>query len=335
MQKLLLALLIILAFCRCNNNAPDVSDIKVDTHIERFEKDFFAADTNNILQTMEALQKKYPYFFSDFVQNIIIAGAEDTSLNLSMAVAQYVKNSRPLYNAIKEKNNNLSKLEKELQEGFRYVKHYYPDYKVPKIVTYSGLVGDPSVALSKDALIIGLHMYAGKDFAAYNTLEAQQVFPQYISRRFEPAFITANCFQNVANDIYPDNSKGRPLLEQMIEKGKQWYLLDKFLPNTADSLKTGYTNAQINWCKKNEGIIWVTISKNTDLYTTDPLTLQNYIGESPKTEGMPDDSPGNIGQWIGWQIVKTFAEKNKQLPLKQLLATNAQDILQGAKYKPR
>jgi hypothetical protein len=178
-------------------------------------------------------------------------------------------------------------------------------------------------------------MYAGKDFAAYNTLEAQQVFPQYISRRFEPVFISANCFQNVANDIYPDNSKGRPLLDQMIEKGKQWYLLDKFLPTTADSLKTGYTLAQVNWCKKNEGIIWATISKNTDLYTTDPLTLQNYIGESPKTEGMPDSSPGNIGQWIGWQIVKTFAEKNSQVKLPQLLATNAQDILQGAKYKPR
>jgi hypothetical protein len=336
MQKLLIALLIIFAFCGCNdNNTPNVSDIKVDITVQRFEKDFFSADTNNILQSMEGLQKKYPYFFSDFVQNIVIAGPEDTSLSLPFAMAQYIRNARPLYNTIKDKNQNLLKLEKELQQGFKYVKYYYPDYKVPQVITYVGLVGDPSVAVSKDALIIGLHMYAGKDFAAYNTLDAQQVFPQYISRRFEPVYITANCFQNVAMDIYPDNSKGRPLLEQMIEKGKQWYLLDKFLPTTADSLKTGYTNAQIAWCQKNEGIIWVTLSKNTDLYTSDPLTLQNYIGESPKTEGMPDSSPGNIGQWIGWQIVKTFAEKNKQINLKQLLATNAQEILQGAKYKPR
>ncbi len=31
----------------------------------------------------------------------------------------------------------------------------------------------------------------------------------------------------------------------MIEKGKRLYVLDKILPNTADTLKTGYTAAQL------------------------------------------------------------------------------------------
>ena len=38
------------------------------------------------------------------------------------------------------------------------------------------------------------------------------------------------------------------LIEQMIEKGKQWWLMDKFLPETADSVKTGYTQKQLEWC---------------------------------------------------------------------------------------
>jgi hypothetical protein len=340
MKKLVTALLVIFTLSRCgNSHAPDVSDIKIDLRLQRFEKDFFAIDSGNLQQGMENLQKKYPYFLNDFIQNIAIGGPigrpTNSSLTTTMALMEYMRNTRPIYEAIKDKNSQLTGLEKELQQGFRYVKYYYPDYKIPAVITYVGLIGDPSVALTKDALAIGLQMYAGKDFSAYNTLDAQQAFPQYISRRFEPAFITANCFQNVVMDIYPDNSAGKPLIEQMVEKGKQWYLLDKILPHTPDSLKTGYTGKQVAWCKKNEGIIWAMLSKNTDLYTTDPLTLQMYVGEAPKTEGMPDASPGNIGQWIGLQIVKSYAAQNNTITLQQLLATDARKLFMEAKYRPK
>ena len=50
--------------------------------------------------------------------------------------------------------------------------------------------------------------------------------------------------------------RAKALVEQMIEKGKQWWLLDKFLPATPDSLKTGYTKQQLKWCEENEGLIW-------------------------------------------------------------------------------
>ncbi len=30
----------------------------------------------------------------------------------------------------------------------------------------------------------------------------------------------------------------------------------------------------------------------TDLYTVDPDIIKNYIGEGPKTLGMPDAAPG-------------------------------------------
>ena len=122
----------------------------------------------------------------------------------------------------------------------------------------------------------------------------------------------------------------------MIEKGKQWYLLDHFLPNTADSVKTGYTQKQLNWVKENEGNIWGFFTANTDIYTIDPAIIQDYIGEGPFTRGMPEGfAPGNIGQWVGWQIVKQFAGKNSKFSLQQVLATDAKTIFQGSKYKPK
>jgi hypothetical protein len=336
MNKLMVtaAIFIILAGCS-NNNIPDVSNIKVDASVARFDKDFFQADTTHLMQSLNAVQKKYPYFFTDFIQNIVIAGNTDSSLDLPAVINQYISHSRPLYDSVQVKFTSLNGLEQQLEKGFRFVKYYYPGYKIPKAITYVGLIGDPSVALTKDAMAIGLQMFLGKNFSAYNTLEAIDKFPQYISRRFEPQYIPVSCFQNIALDIYPDKTQGESLVEQIIEKGKQWYLTDKFLPATADSLKTGFTQTQLDWCKNNEGLVWNFIIQNNDIYTTEPNTIQNFIGEAPKTEGMPDASPGNIGQWIGWQIVKTFAEKKSDLTVQQVIQTGAKKIFEEAKYKPK
>jgi len=335
MNKLIVTALVIVILNSCNNNIPDVSNIKADASIARFDKDFFQADTTHLMQELTALQKKYPYFFTDFMQNIVIGGTVDSANNLPVLIEQYISHSRPLYDSVQKRFTNLDGFEQQLKKGFQFVKYYYPAYKIPKVVTYVGLIGDPSVALTKNAMAIGLQMFLGKNFSAYNTLEAIDKFPQYISRRFEPQYITVNCFQNIALDIYPDKTKGESLIEQMIEKGKQWYLTDKFLPASADSLITGFTQTQLDWCKNNEGLIWNFIMQNNDLYTTEPNTIQNFIGEAPKTDGMPDASPGNIGQWIGWQIVKTFAEKNAKLAPGQVIETDAKKIFEEAKYKPR
>ncbi len=337
MNKLIAILLAVIVLSSCgNNHAPDVSAIKADASISRFDKDFFSADTNHIIESLDAVQKKYPYFFADFIQNIVIGGTATDSLhNLPATLNAYISHSRPLYDSVQKKFSSLTGTEEQLQKGFQYVKYYYPQYKLPKVLAYSGLIGDPSVALTKDALAIGLQMFLGKNFSAYNTQEAIDQFPQYISRRFDAAYIPVNCLQNIALDIYPEKPQGQTLVEQIIEKGKQWWLVDKFLPATADSLKTGFTQAQLDWCKSNEGLIWSFIVQNNDIYTTEPGTIQNFIGEAPRTDGMPDASPGNIGQWIGWQIVKKYADKNSHLTVQQLLQTDAKKIFEDAKYKPR
>ncbi|MEO6313366.1 MAG: hypothetical protein ABIU63_17205 [Chitinophagaceae bacterium] len=336
MNKIIVTLVAFIALTSCgNNHTPDVSNIKVDVAVARFDKDFFSADTSHLEQQLDGLQKKYPYFFTDFIQHIVLSGSTDTVSAIPVLIHSYMRNCRPLYDSAQLQFSSLGNLDGELKKGFQYVKHYYPSYKVPALVTYVGLIGDPSVALTPDAMAIGLQMYLGKNFSAYNTLEAIDKFPQYISRRFDRAYIAVNCFQNIALDIYPDKPQGQALIEQIIEKGKQWWLLDKFVPAAADSLKTGFTQSQLDWCKKNEGLVWNYIIQNNDVYTTEPTIIQNFIGEAPKTDGMPDASPGNIGQWIGWQIVQKFAADNTGLTVQQVLQTDAKKIFETAKYKPR
>jgi hypothetical protein len=62
--------------------------------------------------------------------------------------------------------------------------------------------------------------------------------------------------------------------------------------------------------------------------------IKNYIGESPKTQELGEASPGNIGSFAGWQIVKKYMDKNPGKTLKQLMSTDPELIFQEAKYKP-
>jgi len=334
----------ILFFFSCSNDSkgPDVSKIKVDVPVERFDKDFFSMDTTVIDIRLSALAAKYPSIFPIFINNIL--GLSDTLQRES--VVRFIRQNQFLADSANKTFENMNDVKKEFEQSYRYVKYYFPEYKVPKLVT---IVGPPDAFarnsygelttnfLTEDFLGISLQFYLGSDFSLYkDPFYVTNIAPEYRSRRFDKKYIVADAMKLIADDISPDKSLGKGLIEQMIEKGKQWWLLDKFMPATHDSIKTGYTKQQLNWCKENEGLIWnEIITTEKDLYSKDPLTLQNYIGEAPFTQSMSPSSPGNIGQWVGLRIVKKFAEKNPSMTLTDVLKTDARKILEQAKYKPK
>jgi hypothetical protein len=71
MQKILLILAAIFFFGCKQETTPDVSAIKVDLNVKRFEKQLFAIDTNNIQNGLSNLSKDYPSFLPDFLFNIL------------------------------------------------------------------------------------------------------------------------------------------------------------------------------------------------------------------------------------------------------------------------
>jgi len=324
-------------FIRCTDSkGPDVSNIKVDIPIERFDKDFFSIDTSNTAASLNELMKEHPDFYSDFMQQILgVSGSDTNKVTLDVSKI-FIRGYSSIYQSLSKQYSDVSWLQKDIKKAFQYVKYYFSDYKTSKIILFVGPLDAPGVALTGSGIAVGLHQFGGKDFSAYQSMEAQQLFPAYISRRFEPQYIVVNCMKAVIEDIYLDRSGAKGLVEQMIEKGKQWWLLDKFLPATPDSLKTGFTKQQLEWCEANEGLIWNdVIVTQKDLYTKDPMAIQNYIGEAPFTQSLGPSSPGNIGQWIGWQIVKKFANKNSSMSVTDVLKTDARKILEEAKYKPK
>ncbi len=339
MKKILICLLVVPFFFACNNsnrNFPEVSGISVELKVERFDKDFFSIDSNNISGELKRLRIAYPGFYGDYMQEILGVSGDENDPATQKLVKVMLTNYDPLYAVVSPGLSDNSKLEQDLKRSFQFVKYYFPNYRIPGILTFVGTLDAPGIALTERYIAIGLHQYAGKNFEGYHEEQVRQLYPEYISRRFEIEYIPANCMKAVVRDLFPDKSDSKPLIEQMIEKGKQWWLLDKFLPEVPDSLKTGYTTKQLDWCNENEGLIWSYIIKNEDLYSVNPVTIQTYIGEGPFTQGFSQESsPGNLGPWIGWQIVKKYAANISELKPGEIMNTSPKQILEQAKYKPK
>src|SRR5678809_1544570 len=72
-------LLIIFSIGCTSSKDPDVSKIKVDIPIERFDKSFFSIDTNNTAAGLKELMKEHPDFYSDFMHQILGVSGSDTN----------------------------------------------------------------------------------------------------------------------------------------------------------------------------------------------------------------------------------------------------------------
>jgi len=335
MKKLFPFLCIVLLLaCKSKKHHPDVSSIKIDLKVERFEKDFFAVDINHVEAALDELNVKYPSFINDYLYNIL--GALPQRDSVLKYVKLFKKDYQYIDDAAQQRFPSFDPYQKEIERGFQFVKYYFPNYRLPTtLITFVGPLEGTANALTSSGMAIGLQSYLGKNYPAYQTEYISEVYPAYKSRKFEPPYIAVNCIKNIIEDIYPSKAGGRPLIEQMVEAGKRLYLLDAFLPETADSLKTGYTQQQLEDCYKNEKNIWSYFIENNLIYETEPNLIGAYINDGPNTPELGAGSPGFIGQFVGWQIVKKWMERDTKISLDELMKKNAKELFEEAKYKAR
>ena len=324
---------------------PDVSDIDVKLETIRFERDFFSIDTNNLSSSLQHIYEKYPTFFRDFSQNILgLPPINDSGEQAMQAITQFIRNYQPVYDSVNKVFPDLEEEQKKIMEALKYVKFYFPKYEVPqKLITFigpmdayfQGSTGGYGDVITIDGLAVGLQLHLGRNFSMYTSEMGLALYPSYISRKFSREYIPVNAVKNIIDDMFPDNSGDKTLVEQMVEKGKRLYLLDKLMPDTHDTLKIGYTARQLEGCRTNEGFIWNYFVKNGLVYNNDPSLIKNYIGEAPNTPELGEAAPGYIGLFTGWEIVKAFMEKNADMSLNQMMVLEPRKLFELSKYKPK
>jgi hypothetical protein len=349
MKRAIFFFLIFTGLLSCNNDnqIPDVSHIKIDIKLRRFEKDFFAMDTNHLSESLQRLHQNYPDFTNDFIKNILglnVTALLNGSSEETKAVKTFLKDYRPLKDSADKVYGDFETEIEEIKKGLQFLKYYFPQYKTPQsIITFIGPIdaffqtsfGTQGDIITTSALGVALQLHMGSNFSFYTSEQGRGLYPEYISRNFTPQHVAVNCMKNIIDDMYEDMSTGKPLIEQMIEKGKRLFLLDKLLPATRDHLKIGYTEKQLKSAYRNEAIIWDFFLANDLLNSTEQNIVKNYVGEGPKTQELGEDAPGNIGSFTGWQIVKKFMSKHQEVGLDKLMSMDAREIYISSKYKPR
>ncbi len=336
LRLLLLSFILITTIWCCTSNKgkniPNVSHIKVSANIERLEQEIFALDTTNVKQGLDKIMKDHPEFMNIYI-NVILRDLTAPGKTPEQLVKSFISNQqiRSLYDTCLIVHKDIPGLEKDFEEAFRFYKHYFPDRLTPKLVSYISEFGLGTFAYGDSLIAIGWDFYLGPSFP-YDV----NYFPRYIQKGMTKDYIVAKSMEALVNNEVGD-PKGTRLVDHMIHNGKILYLVDKLVPRTPDSIKLVYTQDQVNWCKKNELQMWSHLLGEDLLYSSKMRDFQKLISPSPSSAPqMPPESPGRVANWIGWQIVDRYMERNPEETLQDLIAeTDAQYILDKSKYKPR
>ena len=332
-----LSLLLVILFFSCghNNDKPDISGIHVELSTHRFEKSLFTIDSSKLADKLDPLLGSYGDFGNHFLTTILNANEEWPKDSLNQYVGSFVNSYKKIYDTAEILFADFSKYENQISTSLQYLKYYFPNYKAPKkIITYIGPLDGYGDIITDDALIVGLQLHLGSQSSFYQAEWFQETYPSYIYTRFEPEYIVVNCMKNIINDMFPESGDDAPLILQMVEAGKRLYLLEKCIPDCEKFRIIGYTKDQLSGCYDHEKAIWDLFIQNDLLQSIDKNIIKNYLGESPKTQELGEASPGNIGAFVGWQIVRKYMSKHSETTLDQLMKKDPEAIIQKAKYKP-
>lgn len=326
-------MMLLITGCQCNSDRPDVSNQSLLVNADRFEKDLFGIDGKNASGEIEKLNKKYGDFFNLFAFQITSLGSRDSAL-MTENFVNFVTDSnfRSVYDDCEKLYENFQGYNEKLTQAFRYYKYYFPEKNVPRVVTMISGFSYPIVCDST-TLGISLDMYLGPAYKFYSTLEPS--LPVYLRNRMHGDYMISDAMKGWAQSDYGIDESTASMIDFMVSQGRQIYFLDKVMPDTQDTIKTGYTAKQLDWCVNNEKKIWSFFIENKLLFSIDPNLMNKFVNDGPTTNGLPKESPGNIGQFTGWQIVKSFMKNNPEVSLKQLMEEkDMMKIYNQSKYKP-
>ncbi|MBL4592335.1 MAG: hypothetical protein JKX68_00800 [Flavobacteriales bacterium] len=329
--------MITLVFCitilSCGNNPleVDVSDVKIDFKVTRFDQDLFQYTNGITPKNVGELHTKYGLFFQHFTESVINIGSVknpniNTQLN-AFANDSYIKEIK--VDADKT-YADFSTYQTELENAFKHYNYYFPKRTIPEVITYiSGF--NYAITTDENYLGIGLDMFLGSSYDAYTQLG----LPQYKTAFMSKEGLVAGAMLGWVSTEFELKEKNADLLTEMIHQGKILYLLDALMPKASNTVKISYNETQLKWCDNNEESVWFYFIDNNLLYTKETTEIIKYMGEAPFIQGFPEGSPGRIGHWLGWQIVKAYMAKNPTITIEKLMSSNiAQQILNESKYKP-
>lgn len=314
-MRIIIFTLLLLGFVSCktsNKTNVDVSKISIDVKVARFDVDFY----NSSEEKLPEIKKKYPMLFPHDIDSVWVNKINN-------------KDEQELFVETQKKYKDFSFEEKKLEKLFKHIKYYHPNFEEPIVITMLTNMESRAV-YADDFLFISLDNYLGKQHNFYAD------YPPYIRQTNTKEHLIVDVAKAFINSQIPPN-RNRRFLDKMIFEGKKMYLLDMYLPEVSDHLKIGYSQKKMAWAQVNEESVWRYFIDKNLLYSTDTKLNKRFLDLAPFSKFyMEDDSdsPGQIGKYMGWQIVRAFMQNN-DVSLQQLVQIKEEELFKKSKFKPK
>jgi len=323
---------------------PDVSHIDVDFKSVRFDQalQILREDSVRVADSLAMLYRQFPVFASLILEDISkLRDPKMSGQDYASNIYAYLNDNgiKYLTDDLNTTYGNIEDLKKDFKKSYQLATHYFPDKQIPDIYYYFSEYGIAHFIFQdkngNDALGVGLDFYLGSDYPYASIIPNHTTFSNYLTRTFNRAHIVPKTLATWIEDWKP-RSDGSRLLDHMIYEGQKLYVLDKLTPHVADTTIFQFTPEELQWVYDNELQIWSHFIDENVLFDEQPHTIQRYVAPAPFTRGMPKESPGRTGVFIGYRIVERFMQKNPDVTLSDLInMTNPQLIYDQSRYRPR
>lgn len=324
-----LFLLILTPGCgKKNPLSVDISDIEVKPHYLHFEDALFAIPDSLFFKDFP---KIYPEFSALFSQP-----EADSLLTAEMLLFATEPRFIELFHRKQKVMGDFGKEKQAIGKVLQHYRYYYPEAADHEIITHIpgldlSLIHMP-ITLNDTLAVICTDFYLGRDFEPYEFVG----IPAYKRAWMEPSQIALEFARQLAFMKAGTPDMAETLLDQMIYQGKILYFMDAMMPEAHDSLKIRYSKAQLEWCEKQQRHVWGYLISNNMLFSSDQNHSKLMILDAPFTAAFTEQSPGRLGQWFGWQIVRRYMKKNPDLSVAELMMEqDSRKILNGSGYKPK
>jgi hypothetical protein len=180
---------------------------------------------------------------------------------------------------------------------------------------------------------VGLDNFLGAGYPGYSGIPEYQralLRQSQLPVAYAKAILATLNFQNL-NDL--------TLLSEMVYQGKIAVAAEAlcgYEVSTAEVL--GYSQEEFAFLTENERNIWEVMVREKLLFSTDMMVRQRLSEPAPFSKlgtAMDGEIPGRVARFIGYELVKSYAQKHPETTLKELLQNrDAKKFLRDAQYKP-
>jgi hypothetical protein len=115
----------------------DVSKIKLEIKIDRFDQALNKLNSANFSSEIPRLKEDYGDFYEDYVSQMLgIGTSSDTAYYAILRDVLSNIDYMALNSEITQVFPNLSTKEQELTDAFKHILYFYPEQKVPRLISF-------------------------------------------------------------------------------------------------------------------------------------------------------------------------------------------------------